>query len=137
MNSPYEQKAREIADQIENLIAAYAYPARRQAIEVAIAAALSEAVEAEKERCARDPTDYKAEFERIRGEYHKLSDFWSAAVTDAERIVRPYLHTGAVFGVTPDHRFNENLASIPFNLTGDIAKAIAAIRSTQTETGNE
>jgi hypothetical protein len=79
-----------------------------------------------------DPTDYRAEFERVRSDYHKLCDFWSKAVTDAEAIVRPYLHSGAVFGVTPDHRFNVNLSSIPFNLVGDIARAIANCRERDT-----
>lgn len=47
----------------------------------------------------------------------------------AEAIVRPYLTTGAVFGVTPSHRFR-NREMDPMHLVGAIAKAIEAARLT-------
>jgi hypothetical protein len=45
------------------------------------------------------------------------------ALKEAEALLRPYLTSGAVFGVTPDHRFRE-IDQLPFRLVGDLSKLL-------------
>ncbi len=49
-------------------------------------------------------------------------------VKQAETILRPYLTSGAVFGITASHRFRDGLDDLPFRLVDDISKAIASQR---------
>lgn len=91
------------------------------------AAALAAAQSAPQDLAAHDPTDYKAEFFKLRDEVHHYRDFLTKAEKDAESILRPYLNSGAVFGIIPDHRFRE-IDQLPIKLLEDIASALAVVR---------
>lgn len=44
-------------------------------------------------------------------------------ITEAEKVLRPYLNTGAIWGITPSHKFRER-EMLPVYIRDDIAKAL-------------
>lgn len=76
-----------------------------------------------------DPTDYKAEFFKLRKEMDRLADWITRAELDAEKMVRPHLTTGGVFGITPDHKFKPE-SGVPFALVEQITQALLRAQKT-------
>lgn len=67
----------------------------------------------------------RAECEAQRKIVHEYRDLLANAQRDAESILKPYLTTAGVFGITPDHRFRE-VDQLPMKLAEAIAAALAA-----------
>jgi len=62
----------------------------------------------------------------IKNRRGQLVDSYEEALNIAEKVLRPYLETGAVFGICPDHRFSQKALEddLPMHLAHDIAAAI-------------
>lgn len=71
--------------------------------------------------------DARAECDDLRKLVHQYRDLLATATADAEAILRPYLTTTAVFGITPDHNFKP-MDQLPFKLAEAISSAIASAR---------
>jgi hypothetical protein len=80
-----------------------------------------------------DPTDYKAEFFKLRKEMDRLADWITRAELDAEKMIRPHLTTGGVFGITPDHKFKPE-SGVPFALVEQITQAILSAQKSARNT---
>jgi hypothetical protein len=65
-----------------------------------------------------------AELRKFRNQFDKVFD---ASYELAEDIVRHHITSGAVFGLTPDHKWKEH--SKPLDVVADLAQAIAAAKA--------
>jgi hypothetical protein len=71
-----------------------------------------------------DPTDWKAEFEKMRDIVNQYRARERKAIETAESILRPFLaDTAAIYGIQPDHRFRE-MHGLPLRLMEAIAEAL-------------
>ncbi len=66
---------------------------------------------------------WESEFKKMRDIVHQYRDQQDKAFDDAQSIVRPYLQSGSVYGVQPDHRFRE-IHGLPLKLVEDITAAL-------------